>query len=260
MRQYSFIIVLILTLFSCSKSAKQDSEPPVIEQLITLNSDNVMELFYPIGASVKFHTTITDNEELGSYRMEVHYAGDGHRHYRLEPTPNKATSLENWEFDVSDNFSGKSKTFSISRTIDDDAKASPYHAIMYATDDAGNYADFQIKEFFITRTDMPSFNIISPDFTNLKVPLGSDLIVQGEVKADLGITKIQLISRPLEINSPDEVINKSTDYDGTNITIAFNDTINIPMDTALGEYVILLLASDKGDSVGQFLETFEIVE
>ena len=254
------LILIVLVSFSCSKNASQDSEPPVINEIKTLNSEGVEEIEFPAGSSIKFVANYSDNIDLGSYRTELHYAGDGHRHYIADPRGKKATSLEDWEFIEFGDFSGKNQTISFTKTVSVDAKASPYHVITYATDDAGNYADFKISEFLITRADMPTIDITSPDFDGLQVPRGEKLIISGAAFASKGISKIQLIARGVEINSEDEVLNKFENYDGKEKEIAIQDTITIASDAVIGDYLVLILASDTGGSVGQFLNSFEIVE
>lgn len=258
----SFLYLLLFTVIfvSCSKNVKQDSELPVIQEVKVLNSSEEVKYEFPVSSKIKFFSRYTDDLELGSYRMEIHFAGDGHRHYKIEPFQEKATSLENWEFAVNGDLSGKEDTKTISRTVVEDAKASPYHAIFYATDDAGNFAEFNIVNFLVTRPDMPKIEYTSPDFNGLQLTPGGSLTISGSVIASKGVSKIQLIIRPIEISSEDEVVNKFITFDGSNSTELFNDVIPIPIDVTIGEYMILLLASDKSGSIGESLETFEIIE
>ena len=80
MKTYIFKILLafsVLILDSCSGDDDQvvDTQKPEI----VLNSPGEHQEFMP-GEEIYLNADFSDNVELGSYKIEIHYAEDGHTH------------------------------------------------------------------------------------------------------------------------------------------------------------------------------------
>ena len=79
---------------------------------------------------------------MASYKIEVHYADDGHEH--------KKAFAEEFVFDVTEEVPGQSKTFSAEETIDvpENAKEGHYHVGITVLDTFGNQNQ-QFTEVYI---------------------------------------------------------------------------------------------------------------
>jgi hypothetical protein len=255
MKKLYYISIITLVLASCSSTINSDNVDPVIEDLILSNPNTVNYVEFPVESDVKFSAKFTDNELLGSYKFDIHFAGDGHRHTHV--LPKKSISLSEWNFTRNGRLSGTEQTVTFSKLIDEEANAGPYHCVVYLTDEAGNSAEFTEKDFIVIRDDMPLYIITAPDFNNLVVKAGSSFLLEGIARAEKGLAKLAYIVRPVEDLGGDDILNFSELQDGSK-EIAISTTISIPADTAPGMYILLLLASDKAGSVAQHIESFEV--
>jgi len=90
MRKQHHIIVLgfitLLLIVSCNKGDQDavDTEKPVI----VLNRPQEGDIFKP-GSEIHFDADFSDNVALGSYKIDIHSASDGHIHGRA--TVNETT-------------------------------------------------------------------------------------------------------------------------------------------------------------------------
>lgn len=128
-KQLSILLLSFLTFgVSVVSCKKEDAEKPVVK----ITSPTPYKEYHP-GESIQVSATLTDNEELNQYKLEIHY-DDGHGH--------KSTMHggSEWEFEEIVSISGKSHTINQSVKIPDNPKHGKYHVIIECTDKAGNEA------------------------------------------------------------------------------------------------------------------------
>ncbi|MCK5781272.1 MAG: DUF4625 domain-containing protein [Flavobacteriales bacterium] len=251
---YSIVFVSFL-LSSCTKSVNSDSEAPLIDDLSIKDDNSVEKVEYSIKSNINFSARFRDNENLGSYKFDIHFAGDGHKH--LAPIEQKkAVNLIDWGFTEYDNFEGTDNTISFSRKVDTEAKAGPYHCVVYATDDAGNYATYKMTKFIVTREDMPTFSMTAPDFSDFSVVAGSSFLLEGSARAKGGLSKLKYIIMRVDL-SEEYVLEEDVLISGDK-EVVISTTIEIPLGASEGDYFLLLLASDSAGNVGEELNTFTV--
>ncbi len=268
--------LLVLTIFaiatiSCSHNINSDGQKPVIEDLKIVNLDSANSIVFHNGANIQFSANFVDNQELGSYKFDVHFAGDGHRHTHIEPRiddKKSASSTKQWNTTKNGKLEGTEQRVTFNRTIqfeDKDghvlktvANSGPYHCVVYAIDEAGNSADFIQTSFLIVNEDMPKYTITEPDFTDYKIATGDTLTVKGSVYGKKGLSKLVYIVYYLDTESAVDLIHESKIIEGNVKDYDINLQLNIPSEAKTGNYALLLLVSDKVGNVGQLLETFEI--
>lgn len=135
MKKISLLLVSGLLIFSaCKKDKKEetavkDTQKPVI----TLEKPKDKDHFHP-GDKIHAEGTITDNENLSQFKIDIHYAGDGHGHGK------RGEEVE-WEYEKVYTISGKSHTFHEDIIIPENAKHGEYHFIVSALDATGNAAE-----------------------------------------------------------------------------------------------------------------------
>jgi hypothetical protein len=115
---------------ACEKES--DTVKPVI-QLIDPSEGEILQ----IGSDVHFEMELSDNEMLGSYKVEIHANFDGHEHgtkSEVEPSP--------FFFERSWDVSGQKNTSVHHHEIVIPETATPgnYHLMVYCTDASGNEA------------------------------------------------------------------------------------------------------------------------
>lgn len=128
MKRYIAFGLAALAFTGCDKDEEPepDTTSPVISILEPRNEEK-----YQQGTNLIIEGTITDNEALGSYSVDIH-EGHGHSH----------KSTVEWEVDYSKNISGTSYTINDTIPIPASADTTEYHVIINAIDAAGNSANF----------------------------------------------------------------------------------------------------------------------
>lgn len=127
---------------SCKKKdVEKDKEKPTIE-IVTPNKEH--HDVVP-GGTLKVKVKLTDNDELGSVKLDFHWAGDGHTHeghhhgHVMLTTRGKGTekfSYTWWKYGLG----GKSQTVEHEIKIPENAKHDAYHLAVFCTDKSGNEA------------------------------------------------------------------------------------------------------------------------
>jgi len=261
-----FVILIFLAITSCSHQINSDSEEPIIEDLQIVNPDSINNVVFPAGTNVKFSARFIDNQELGSYKFDIHFAGDGHRHTHIDPKKATSSTAE-WDFTKNGSIDGTDQVVSFNRKInfkDEDgvvldvvANSGPYHCVVYAVDEAGNSASFIQKKFLITNEDMPEYTITEPNFTDYTIAAGMSIHLVGSAYGKRGLSKLAYIIRSFDDEEVDDYLFDEVKTDGSK-EIAINTDVKIPSDAPAGKYILLLLASDKAGNVGEFYETFNV--
>jgi len=267
MNRFLISLLFALVVVSCSPNINSDSESPIIENLEIVNLDSVNHIVFPVETKVQFSANFIDNQDLGSYRFDIHFAGDGHKHTHIDPKKSTTSSSE-WDFSKNGEMSGTEKKITFTKKIefkDEDgrvldvvANSGPYHCVVYAVDKAGNSASFVQSNFIITNEDMPTYTITEPDFTDYKVAAGGTIILKGTVYGKKGLSKLAYIIRSIDDEDADDLLNESVLIEGDIKEETIDASIIIPTTALTGKYAMILLASDKAGNVGENFEVFEI--
>jgi hypothetical protein len=124
-----------LIIMGCSSDEKDRSAP-----VITLMEPHADEAFAP-GSEIHFEANFSDNEQLASYKIDIHYGGD-HTHGR-NAALGEEHEYEQWDFEQVYPLSGR--TMDVHRDIPiptmingKPIKQGEYHFGVYALDAAGN--------------------------------------------------------------------------------------------------------------------------
>ena len=136
---------------SCKKKeVEKDKEKPTIE-IVTPNKEN--HDVAP-GGTLKVKVKLTDNDELGSVKLNIHWAAghthEGHHHglatLRTRGEETGEFSYNWWKYGLG----GKSQTVDHEIKIPMNAKHGAYHLAVFCTDRSGNEAqafqDVHIEE------------------------------------------------------------------------------------------------------------------
>lgn len=129
----SFALVFILASCSSDDDNALDTEAPKI----SVFEPHDHEEFEP-GETIHVEVNFTDNVELATYKLNIHFAGDGHTH-GLAPM---STGVE-WSYDEEGVLSGNEQDIHTHIEIptminDHHIEEGPYHFGVFAIDAAGN--------------------------------------------------------------------------------------------------------------------------
>lgn len=131
MKKYRFIyaFAFITTLFSCSSddNSVTDTEKPAI----VINAPTDEQEFHS-SDEIHAHISFSDNVELTSYKIDIHFAGDGHAHRQMQD------EFIEWNYETTGVISGKNDEVHLYITIPENIKQGHYHFGVYALDQAGN--------------------------------------------------------------------------------------------------------------------------
>ena len=126
----------ILLLSSCSSDDdKLDTEKPKI--ILGKPTDHQE---YELGSTIEVQAILSDNVELGSYKIDIHSDGDGHQHRSF-------SSTTNWEFNDTGIIEGN-KEYILNKTIQipaEDITEGHYHLGLMVIDKAGNQTESYIE-------------------------------------------------------------------------------------------------------------------
>lgn len=136
MKKYIFFSIISLaltfTFTSCDKDDDDnvDTTKPVIELDEPEDGDELL-----IGAGVHLECDFSDNEELGSYMIEIHNNFDGHSH-KAKTTRGDEPFFFKKAYDISGLRNTHVHHHDV--TIPENATPGNYHLVVYCTDAAGN--------------------------------------------------------------------------------------------------------------------------
>jgi len=258
---YKFLVsaLFLVSVISCSPNINSDDKSPIIENLKIVNIDSINKVQFYVGVEAQFSANFIDNQELGSYKFDIHFAGDGHKHTHVDVIK-KSTKEVEWNFTKNGEINGTEQKVTFTKKVDLEANAGPYHCVVYTVDKAGNSAVFVQKKFLVANADMPIYTITEPDFTDYKISQGATMVVKGTAYGKRGISKLGYIIRSIDDEDSDDLMNNSEDVTGSVKDVIIDLNIDIPADAPLGNYVLLLLASDKVGNVGEYARRFEIIK
>lgn len=128
---YAFAVVTALFSASCSSddNSGTDTQKPTI--IINEPTDGRV-----IHAGDEIHTDIDfmDNVQLASYKIDIHFAGDGHSHKVMHGSEGH----QEWAYETSGTLSGKNDNIHLHIDVPEDVEEGHYHFGVYAIDKAGN--------------------------------------------------------------------------------------------------------------------------
>ncbi|MDR2414672.1 MAG: DUF4625 domain-containing protein [Odoribacteraceae bacterium] len=131
---FNICLLAIFALLAAACGDDSDNTKPVINLIEPADGDTLH-----IGDDVHFEMELSDNEELKSYKVDIHDNFDGHTHALSRDTEPESVAFsfnKTWEL------TGK-KTASVHHheiVIPENATPGAYHLMVYCTDAAGNEA------------------------------------------------------------------------------------------------------------------------
>lgn len=137
-----FFLALFTTFIITSCSSDDDGGTDTVPPTIAIIEPHDHDEFEP-GETMHVEIQFADNVALASYKIDIHYAGDGHSHDARD-------EYEEWDFELQGTLSGTSQTIhaeiEIPEMIDGHhIREGEYHFGVYAIDAAGNQSVVWIK-------------------------------------------------------------------------------------------------------------------
>ena len=133
--KYTFITLSALFISSCAEDSMDlDTTKPEINLISPKD-----EAHFHLGDEITIEAILKDNVELGTVKVEIHSAGDGHQH---------KSAAVNWEYDAEEAIpSGKIEhTFTHKVKIPAEGiKGGHYHLGIFLIDKAGNQSQSFIE-------------------------------------------------------------------------------------------------------------------
>lgn len=129
-----FFLALFTTFIITSCSSDDDGGTDTVPPTIAIIEPHDDDVFAP-GDFIEIEIEFTDNVALASYKIDIHYSGDGHSHDLMGGFQ--------WEYEESGTLSGTSQTVTTSVQIpeflgDIAIEEGAYHFGVYCLDAAGN--------------------------------------------------------------------------------------------------------------------------
>src|SRR5690606_36231356 len=129
MKKYLVLFVALFSLVSCDSSDDLDTTKPEISIITPTDHQEVLP-----GQTLQFLANVSDNENLASYKIEVHNSDDGHQYGSLI----QSYSKEAFSTDIVGSLTGKSPVISHDIQISSEALHGHYHVRIFVFDAAGN--------------------------------------------------------------------------------------------------------------------------
>lgn len=126
---YAFAVVATLLLGSCSSDSSSDADiqkpsitifKPLDGSIITAGQDLLVNIDF------------ADNVGLASYKIDIHYTGDGHTHKMMDGEPH-----QEWTYEYSQYISGKTVNKELAIPVPIGIEGT-YHFGVFAIDTSGN--------------------------------------------------------------------------------------------------------------------------
>lgn len=125
------LVAISLFFVACNNDdAVIDTEKPVV----IINSPTANEEI-DAGVKLPIDAHFTDNVELATYKVEIHFGGDGHEHKTLN---NEHEDHIEWNYQTTGTLNGQADTIQLQIDVPEIAKEGFYHLGVHAIDKAGN--------------------------------------------------------------------------------------------------------------------------
>lgn len=245
------VIGSVLFLVSCDKDDDNDTTAPIIKSATIDGKDHDIDV--TVADDMTFVVEVSDNEELGQLKLDVHDVFDGHAH--------KSTAGINWAEVKIIELSGTSQTVNQVITIPNNATAGPYHANVLVIDAEGNEGELVELVVMVSNGSEPEINVTNPDFSGeVHAMKGSTLSLEGVITDNTDLAEILIV---LE-EEHDDHEHKSTqeeplyemDFDltgSTDVSWDFqtdgNVNIAIPASAETGHYLLTIRAEDAEGNI-----------
>lgn len=245
-----FLALIAFGLFSCTKESENDTTAPSIVD-VSING-KTEDITVSVGSNLDFQAQLSDNEELGQFKIDIHDIFDAHSHGKK--------NVEHWVYTETTDLSGTNQNFTSTVQVDNDATAGPYHAIFRLLDSFGNEAEFKEIDFFVQNGSEAQISITSPDFSSeVHVDKGDNLVIMGQISDDVDIAEI-VISLGEEAhgkNLDEDIFDADFDLPGSNdLTWDFqtdgNVNILIPSTAESGHYIFKVQVEDNEGNLNIF--------
>lgn len=178
MIRFFSLLVLLTLLASCKKS---DITPPTVSS-ITINDTSNETLDLAPGDTFVVKAFLSDNVELGQFKIDVHHDFDGHSH--------KSTMTRYAEIRIN-SISGLSYNLEETFIIPDTTASGIYHGTIQALDAEGNVSLPQLFYFNVIRPEQPTIAMNLP----VSISAGSVLNIDGLLSAvapDAHLTRVDV--------------------------------------------------------------------
>ncbi|MCC8187059.1 MAG: DUF4625 domain-containing protein [Bacteroides sp.] len=127
----SFFSFLLCAVAACDSDNEGDTTSPVI-RIIAPAED--AHLLIGDAEGVLFEAEFSDDIQLASYKIDIHYAGDGHTHTRHEDE-----ELPEFSYQRSFTLQGSREQVSHRNiVIPEGVRPGEYHLVVYCSDTSGN--------------------------------------------------------------------------------------------------------------------------
>ncbi len=193
------MMIPVLAGFMFTACSDDDAEPqdttiPVISDAHVENhthggkvGDGGLNEKVMTGEEGEVHFKLSDDRELGSWKIDIHDAFDGHSHGKV---------FDKFSIILSGNVSGKMQEVKVDLgEIPADATSGEYHCVINATDAAGNSANFMEVIFTLSNGTEPQLTLTSPDFSgteHVHFDKGSTMSLAGNLSDDTGIKSLEI--------------------------------------------------------------------
>jgi hypothetical protein len=271
--KYLIVPVLAGVMFTaCSDddAEPQDTTAPVISEAEVHNhahggkiGDGDHDEKVMAGEEGEVHFKLSDDRELGSWKVDIHDAFDGHSHGKV---------FSKYSTILSGNVSGTSQEVEVDLgEIPADATSGEYHCIINATDAAGNSADFAEVIFILSNGTEPELTITSPDFegsSHVHMDKGSNVSFEGTLTDDTGIEKLEIFITEEHDHDHDHDHGKTLEEDVvlfdkddfaagvTSFDLSDLGSATIPADMEEGDFILKFVSEDADGNY--MIEKFEI--
>lgn len=239
--KYFFAIIGGLALFSCSK---KDKEIPVLS--LQAPSDSAVA---KAGETFLFRASITDNEALSQFKIDIHNNFEGHNHQKINITP--------WEKIIITDLSGNSASPELSISVPENAAAGWYHMVVTAVDASGNLSDIVLRNVKVVNpadTINPSLSISTPS-EGAQFALNSSMTISGSATDDIGLKSLKITINPLGSNN----ILFTQTIDFNDLTANWSTDVNFAgISWVQGAYQIKLYLLDQYYNTTKTIINFQI--
>ncbi|MCF8256576.1 MAG: DUF4625 domain-containing protein [Flavobacteriales bacterium] len=251
------LALFLLASFTLAACSDADTEAPVISDLvitptpgvgIVCGEEDPLVISVLSGDSLTISMTVTDDELLSQYKIDIHQNFDCHGHSRLATT--------DWEvIDIVD-ITGTSATIQRTVHVSDSATAGTYHFSILLADFFGNSAStehFSINVLNRDDTVPPVLTVTLPSTSDLTVSLtdtipNDSIIFAGNVSdnLDLGTGGNGRVELRFWRDSSANVfmLYNESFFEGLGSALDFDFVATVPPTLAAGGYIFELRAFD----------------
>lgn len=249
---FSLLTMGSLLFIACDKEEDEDTvAPQILSATINDEDHNIMVM---AGDELHIEAEVSDNEELGELKIDIHDIFDGHSHKK---------AVVKWSEVVTVELSGKSEDVHRHLTVPATTTAGPYHAIFRLIDDEGNEAEFVEIDFMITNGSQPMISVTDPDFSGeVHAPKGSTLSLQGIITDNIDLEEIMISleeehGHHKKAGAQSVIYEEDFDLPGSadsswDLQADGNVNISIPTSAETGHYLLMIRAMDNEGNMNVF--------